>query len=144
MTTSPDENRQRDLRWDDPEGAVEEAQARAAKSAEWSAQMVALTGIGEAERGGITVQVDADGILRAVTVSDVVAAKGGRVVELGVLTAVRSAQEQVSEQAKALTAQAWGADSRTTQVVTQEYSANQTASPDEGSSGQPHKDGGQW
>ena len=57
---------------------------------------------------------------------------------------MRSAQEQVSEQAKALTAQAWGADSRTTQVVSQEYSANQTASADEGSSGQPHKDGGQW
>ena len=144
MTTSSNENAERQKRWDDPEGAVEQAQARAAKSAAWSTEMMTLTGTGEAERGGITVQVDADGILRAVTVSDVVAAKGGRVVELGVLAAVRSAQDQVAEQAKTLTAQAWGADSPTTHVVSQEYAANRSVAPDEGPAPRTPNNGGQW
>lgn len=106
--------------------------------------MMALTGTGEAERGGITVEVDAEGVLRRLTVSDVVATKGGRVVELGVLSAVHTAQKQVAEQAESLTARAWGADSRTTRAVSQEYAANRTAPADDDSPAPPSNDGGQW
>lgn len=144
MSTTPDEDRRRARRWDDPDGAVEEAQARAALAADWSSQMMALTGTGEAERGGITVEVDAEGVLRRLTVSDVVATKGGRVVELGVLSAVHAAQAQVAEQAESLTARTWGQDSRTTRVVSQEYAANRTAPEADDSPGSPSNDGGQW
>ncbi|GEQ12196.1 hypothetical protein KLO01_02430 [Knoellia locipacati] len=144
MTTSPDEERRRAQRWDDPDGAVAEARARAERSADWSAAVTAVSGTGEAERGGVRVEVDAEGVLRRLTVSDVVAAKGGRVVELGVLAAVRTAQEDVTAQVHELTARAWGEDSATTRVVSQEFTANQTAPRDEPDSTHARNDGGQW
>ncbi|WP_156971359.1 hypothetical protein [Knoellia sinensis] len=144
MSTTPEEDRRRARRWDDPDGAVEAAQERARLATDWSAQMMALTGTGEAERGGISVEVDAEGVLRRLSVTDVVASKGGRVVELGVLTAVRAAQSDVVQQAEALTAQAWGADSRTAQIVSQEYGANLTAPSTQALPNTSGPDGGTW
>lgn len=130
-----------DHRYDDE---VQAAQHRAETSAAWSAQVMALTGAGAADRGRVRATVNLDGIVTGLTVADSTAARGGRVVELAVQSAVHAAQEHVLEQTQQLTAAQFGADSATTRAVTGEIAANvRTPDPDEPVAG-PTNPGGQW
>ncbi len=93
---------------------------------------MALTGTGSADRGRVRATVNLDGIVTGLTVADSTAARGGRVVELAVQSAVHAAQEDVLRQTTDLTSAQWGADSATTRVVTGEIAANvRTPDPDE-------------
>ena len=123
---------------------VRAAQHRAGTSAAWSAQVMALTGAGSADRGRVRATVNLDGIVTGLSVADSTAARGGRVVELAVQSAVHAAQEHVLQQTTDLTTAQWGADSPTTRAVTGEISANvRTPDPDEPVTG-PANPGGQW
>ncbi|MFC7491679.1 MULTISPECIES: hypothetical protein [unclassified Knoellia] len=133
-----------DRRYDEQ---VEAAARRAETSAAWSAQVMSLTGSGSAQNGQVRATVDLDGLVTGLSVSDVVAAKGGRVVELAVQSAVHAAQEHVAEQTKELTTAQWGADSPTTHAVTGEIRANvRTPDPDEPTTGTrgTTNPGGRW
>lgn len=129
MTPGDGQRVEDDHRYDDE---VRAAQHRAETSAAWSAQVMALTGAGSADRGRVRATVNLDGIVTGLTVADSTAARGGRVVELAVQSAVHAAQEDVLRQTTDLTSAQWGADSATTRVVTGEIAANvRTPDPDE-------------
>jgi len=124
---------------------VQAAQRRAETSAAWSAQVMSLTGTGSAQKGQVRATVDLDGLVTGLSVSDAVAARGGRVVELAVQSAVHAAQEHVAQQTDELTAAQWGAESPTTHAVTGEIRANvRTPDPDDPPTTGTTNPGGRW
>lgn len=129
----------------DVEQQVEQARQRAQQAATWSAQMERLTARGTAMRGGVSVELDLGGTVTGLGISDVAASRGGREVARAVLAAHRQASEELRRLATESTAQAWGADSATTQAVRDEVDRLTPAAgrgPDDDP--EPTHRGGSW
>ena len=78
---------------------IEGAHERAARADAWVREVEQLTGHGEAERGGVRVQVDLSGSITGLSVSDPVAGRGGQAVAQAVLAATAAAQADVRRRA---------------------------------------------
>ena len=126
----------------DVEAQSEQAHRRAAKAAVWAQDMEQLVGRGTAMRGGVSVEVDLGGTVVGLGISDAAAARGGRAVAAGILTAHRDAQEQLRLRAQESSADAWGAESATTRAVRDEVDRlTPAAGRTEPGPGQPRQDG---
>jgi hypothetical protein len=123
---------------------IEGAHERAARAEAWVQEVERLAGHGEAERGGVRVQVDLSGSITGLSVSDAVAARGGQTVAHAVLAATVAAQADVRRRAAESGATTWGAGSASAQVFAAEVAADHET-PDPGSAPPaPTRQGGQW
>lgn len=99
------------------------AEPRAAHARAWSDEVAAIQGMGVAEHGDVRATVDIQGLLTGLSVSDAVAARGGRVATAAIQRAVRQAQESVRQQAVESSERAWGPDSPTSHAFRGEVEA---------------------
>ncbi|GAB3074151.1 YbaB/EbfC family nucleoid-associated protein [Pedococcus soli] len=121
------------------------AHDRAAKADAWVHEVERITGTGTAERGGVRVEVDLQGMVTGLSVTDAVAARGGQTVAYAVLSATAQAQDEVRRKAAESSAATWGADSAATRHFAGEVAAdNVTAHPDAPPAGPRDTRGGTW
>ena len=124
---------------------IEGAHERAARAEAWVHEVEGLTGHGEAERGGVRVQVDLSGSLTGLSISDPVAARGGQTVAQAVLAATVAAQADVRRRAGESGAAVWGADSASARVFAAEVAADHVTPDPEGPPPAPQgNQGGHW
>ena len=100
------------------------AQERPAQVDRWSQDVLATTGRGTAAAGRVVAEVDLQGVLTGLAVSDVVAQRGGRVAGTAVLAAITAAHEDVRARVDASSSQMWGADAPTTGALNSEVLAD--------------------
>ncbi|MCE1180612.1 MAG: hypothetical protein LWW86_16480 [Micrococcales bacterium] len=120
--------------YDSPEAAlaavaadVEQAHARAERASAWREQATTLVGAGRADGGDARIEIDVDGTLSGVFVSDRLAQAGGAAVSRALHQAMVRAQESLRSQSAELTEDAFGAGSTTAAVVAAELAANTVA-----------------
>src|SRR5690349_2700218 len=89
-----------------------EAQERPAHVDRWRDEVLATTGRGTAAAGRVVAEVDLQGVLTGLAVSDIVAARGGRVAGSAVLAAITAAHEDVKAKVDASSARMWGTDTQ--------------------------------
>lgn len=106
------------------EAQTTEAQERPARVERWRDEVLATTGRGTAAAGRVVAEVDLQGVLTGLAVSDIVAARGGRVAGAAVLAAITAAHEDVRAKIDASSAQMWGADTPTTSALGAEVRAD--------------------
>ncbi|MFW5474589.1 hypothetical protein ACOCJ5_14880 [Knoellia sp. CPCC 206450] len=101
-----------------------EAQERPAQVERWRDEVLVTTGRGTAAAGRVVAEVDLQGVLTGLAVSDIVAARGGRVAGPAVLAAITAAHEDVKAKVGASSARMWGADTPTTNALAAEVRAD--------------------
>lgn len=101
-----------------------EAEERPATVDRWRDEVLATTGRGTAAAGRVVAEVDLQGVLTGLAVSDIVAARGGRVVGPAVLAAITAAHEDVRAKVDASSSHMWGADASTTGALNAEVAAD--------------------
>lgn len=101
-----------------------QAQERPARVERWRDEVLATTGRGTAAAGRVVAEVDLQGVLTGLAVSDIVAARGGRVAGPAVLAAITAAHEDVRAKVDASSAQMWGAGTPTTSALSAEVRAD--------------------
>lgn len=101
-----------------------EAEGRPAHVERWRDEVLATVGRGTSAAGRVVAEVDLQGILTGLAISDLVAERGGRVAGSAVLAAITSAHEDVRSQVDASSSQMWGAESSTTGALNAEVRAD--------------------
>lgn len=101
-----------------------EAEERPARVHRWRDEVLATTGRGTAAAGRVVAEVDLQGVLTGLAISDIVAERGGRVVGPAVLAAITAAHEDVRAKVDASSSQMWGQDSQTTGALNAEVRAD--------------------
>lgn len=96
---------------------------RAEQARAWSAEVEALVGVGVVEHGDVRANVNVQGLLTGLTVSDAVASQGGRTASRAIQQALREAQESVRQQAEASSDRVWGSGSATSAAFRAEVEA---------------------
>lgn len=128
-----------------------EAQTRAAEERPaqvngWRDDVLATRGRGTAAAGRIVAEVDLQGMLTGLAVSDIVAQQGGRSVARGILVALTAAHEDVRAKVGESSANMWGADSSTTDALNAEVRADNPSlhDPDDAPPPTPRNTEGTW
>lgn len=122
-----------------------EAQERPARVDRWRDEVLATTGRGTSAAGRVVAEVDLQGVLTGLAVSDVVAQRGGRAVGPAVLAAITAAHEDLRARVDASSSQMWGADAATTGALNTEVRADNPSLHDPDDSPPPsRRDEGTW
>lgn len=106
------------------EAQTREAEQRPARVGAWRDEVLATRGRGTAAAGRVVAEVDLQGVLTGLAVSDIVAQRGGREAARAILAAVTAAHEDVRGRVAESSAQMWGADSATTGALNAEVVAD--------------------
>lgn len=111
-----------------------QAQERPAQVDRWRDEVLAATGRGTAAAGRVVAEVDLQGVLTGLAVSDIVAQRGGRVAGPAVLAAITAAHEDLRAKVDASSSRMWGADAPTTSALNSEVHADNPSlhAPDDG------------
>lgn len=102
---------------------VAAVEPQAARARAWGSEVEALVGMGTAEHGDVRAAVNIQGLLTGLSLTDAVAAQGGRSATRAIQQALREAQEDVRRQAEASSERVWGPESATTTAFRAEVEA---------------------
>lgn len=106
------------------EAQTRAAEARPAQVGAWRDGVLATRGRGTAAAGRVVAEVDLQGVLTGLAVSDVVAQRGGREAARSILAAVTAAHEDVRSKVDVSGAQMWGSGSPTAGALNAEARAD--------------------
>ena len=122
------------------EAQTREAQERPARTNAWRDDVLATRGRGVAAAGRVVAEVDLQGVLTGLAVSDIVSQRGGREATRAILAAITAAHEDVRTKVGQSSDQMWGPDSSTTAALNAEVQADNPSLHDEdGDTSQPHR-----
>ena len=104
-----------------------QAQERPAQVDRWRDEVLATA-------GRVVAEVDLQGVLTGLAVSDIVAQRGGRAAGPAVLAAITAAHEDLRAKVDASSSQMWGAGTPTTSALNSEVHADNPSlhAPDDG------------
>lgn len=128
------------------EAQTREAEQRPARVGAWRDEVLGTRGRGTSAAGRVVAEVDLQGVLTGLAVSDVVAQRGGREAARAILAAVTAAHEDVRSRVAQSSAQMWGADSATTGALNAEVVADNPLlhDPDDGPAATSERPEGTW
>lgn len=128
------------------EAQTREAEERPARVDAWRDDVLATRGRGTAAAGRVVAEVDLQGVLTGLAVSDRVSQRGGRESSRAILAAVTAAHEDVRSRVAQSSAAMWGADSATTGALNAEVVADNPLlhDPSDTPPGTPGRSEGTW
>jgi hypothetical protein len=106
------------------EARTREAEQRPAEVGSWRDGLMETRGRGTAAAGRVVAEVDLQGLLTGLAVSDIVAQRGGREASRSILAAITAAHEDVRSTVQASGAGMWGEGSPTAGALNAEVRAD--------------------
>lgn len=101
-----------------------DAEDRPTRVNAWRDDVLATRGRGTAASGRVEAEVDLQGVLTGLAVSDIVAQRGGREASRAILAAITAAHEDVRAKVDASSSAMWGTDTPTTGALNAEVRAD--------------------
>ena len=128
------------------EAQTREAEERPVRTNAWRDDVLATRGRGVAAAGRVVAEVDLQGILTGLAVSDIVSQRGGREASRAILAAITAAHEDVRTKGGQSTDQMWGTNSSTTAALKAEVHADNPSLHDKdgGTPQPPRSTEGTW